>query len=72
MAAERVKLVSSNIEEAMWVDSKEELMLTFRGGRVYTYLGVPYHVFVGLTEADSPGKYFHENILGKFIAFKEA
>ena len=38
------------------------LYVSFHGGRLYSYSGVPYSVFQELMSADSHGKYFAANI----------
>jgi len=45
------------------------LKLRFRDGHEAVYLGVPADVVEGLDLADSPGKYFHSAIKGRFTAW---
>jgi hypothetical protein len=50
----------------------EELLVEFRGsgsetlGGVYKYQQVPLEVAIRFTTAESAGKYFRENVRGKF------
>lgn len=62
MTIQTVQLSSSAILSATYDDENEELSLTFSNGGTYDYRGVPKEVFDGLTQASSPGKYFHSQI----------
>ena len=58
-------LESSLIKGAQWDPFTKVLKITFRDAE-YDYIGVPQELFEALTEADSAGKFFHQNIRGKF------
>lgn len=53
-------LKSSLLASAEYIDPV--LYLTFKDGRKYAYYQVPQEIYQGLITAQSPGKYFHENI----------
>lgn len=55
-----MKVQSSTISEINY-DGKL-LTISFTNGREYVYEGVPANVYEAFTQADSKGKYFHENI----------
>lgn len=63
---EWVPVVSSNIARIRYQETSLTLEIEFHGGRVYQYFDVPLHVFDGLKNADSKGKYFHQSIRGHF------
>ena len=44
------------------------LEVEFRNGRRYQYNGVSKEMFRSLVDSGSPGKFFNENIKGKFGA----
>jgi hypothetical protein len=60
------QLSSSLIVRANYDPETETLSLQFANGRVYTYDDVPVSVYTGLLEADSPGRYYHQNIRGVY------
>ena len=60
------QLRSSLIVRANYDPETETLSLQFTNGQVYTYDGVPISVYTGLLEADSPGRYYHQNIRGVY------
>jgi hypothetical protein len=43
------------------------LELQFRNGAVYQYFRVPRRIYCDLLRADSKGRYFHQNIRGKYL-----
>lgn len=55
-----MKVQSSTISEINY-DGKL-LTVIFNNGREYVYEGVPASIYEAFTQADSKGKYFHENI----------
>lgn len=65
-----MEIQSSNISEADY-DGKD-LIITFKKGGVYRYLGVPQSVFNAFISADSQGKYFTQNIKLAYEVRKEA
>ena len=55
-----MKVNSSTISEINY-DGKL-LTVSFVNGREYVYEGVPASIYEAFTQAESKGKYFHENI----------
>jgi hypothetical protein len=43
-----------------------ELDITFVGGKIYRYVGVPLAIYVGFLEAESKGAFFNEHIKDVF------
>ena len=41
-------------------------VIEFHSGRTCEYHGVPYSVYAGLINASSPGRFYTENIRGRF------
>jgi hypothetical protein len=42
------------------------LIIAFRSGGLYAYFGVSFSEYTGLMQASSHGKYFHQNIKGRY------
>lgn len=61
----RQPVKSSNLVSAGYVAGVLEI--EFRGGKIYRYDGVPVEVYVGLTVADSAGKFFAQHIQPAYI-----
>lgn len=59
-------LESSLIKEVSWDPFTQVLTITFTKEGKYDYIGVPQEVFEEMTKAKSAGKFFHQNIRGKF------
>jgi hypothetical protein len=57
--------VSSSAIRAIGYDGYT-LRVQFHSGRVYDHPGVPYSVFEGLMMAASKGRYYNENIRGRY------
>tara|TARA_R100000005_G_C4992941_1_gene200086 strand:- start:934 stop:1170 length:237 start_codon:yes stop_codon:yes gene_type:complete len=57
---------SSWIENFAYVPSKQELSIETTKGSIYTFEGVPEEVANDMAEADSVGKFYHENLKGKY------
>lgn len=57
---------SSMIESYDWDDESHELTAKFKKGGVYSYPGVPEHVFQEMQGASSVGRYFLANIKGQY------
>jgi hypothetical protein len=53
---------SSNIISSIYDTDNKELKVTFKGGRTYTYDGVPHKIFTKLRMSESQGKFFNQNI----------
>ena len=60
------QLHSSVLVRATWDPDTEQLQIQFSSGRVYTFTDVPVSVYQGLLEADSPGRFFNEQIKGNY------
>lgn len=58
-------LVSTNLKRCRFTPATAELEIEFNGAS-WTYIAVPADVAARLVTADSPGKFFHENIRGHF------
>ncbi len=63
-----MKVNSSTIAEIDREVIKGELFLkiTFTSGAEYLYQGVPANVYEAFLMAPSKGKFFHENIAGRY------
>ena len=61
-------VVSSNIAGIGFDNG--ELQVEFHNGTIYRYMGVPEDVFEGFKISDSPGRYFYQNVKGKYTAEK--
>jgi len=57
---------SSALSSATYDDERQELTVTFKSGRAYTYRQVPPDVWDGLQNADSPGSFWRSNIMDQF------
>lgn len=57
---------SSAVSRAAYDGTRQLLWLTFQGGAVYCYFGVPPGVYRDLTTAPSKGKYLNGHIRGHF------
>lgn len=62
MPTEHAELDSSFLSRASYDTDSQTLTVSFKGGKSYTYEGVPQDVFEGLRDADSPGQYYAANI----------
>lgn len=57
---------SSNIKEMGHDAETNTLYVTFQGGARYSYADVPRALYTKGVESDSPGKWLHAEIKGKF------
>ena len=57
---------SSNIEALGFDEDSSTLQIEFKNGGLYQYFDVTENVFIGLRDADSPGRYLAENIKGMY------
>lgn len=64
--SEITKVESSNIEQLEYYKGTGRLIVTFKGGRRYQYLGVPEHLHKSMCEAESVGKFFAREIRNTF------
>jgi len=61
-----IKVASSNINAIKYEISSQVLEIKFNDGHVYSFSNVPGTIYLGMVSAPSKGKYFHQNIQGKF------
>lgn len=66
---------SSNVQRVGWFRLGDAcpipcMIVTFRNGATYMYIGVRRQRAVAMTRADSVGRYFIENIRNKFDYIK--
>jgi len=59
-------LESSIVKAAEWDPFTKVMTITFSQDGKYDYIGVPQELFEAFTKAPSAGKFFHQNIRGKF------
>lgn len=59
-------LRSSMIAAAGYDPDTRTLEIEFTSGRTYTHPGVPPHVYENLLAAESPGRYYNQNIKGVY------
>jgi hypothetical protein len=59
-------LDSTNINSVCYYEDTETLEIEFHNGYVYQYFDVPESFYTNLLGAGSRGKYFSENIKGRF------
>jgi hypothetical protein len=62
---------SSNIEMFGYDKPRKELFIKFKHGGLYKYIRVPNREFVGMSNAESKGKYFHTHIKDSYSFTKE-
>ena len=62
-----MKPVNSSFIKAVGYDANNRWLVTnHNDGTSIIYKEVPEHIYTGILEAESVGKYFHANIRGKF------
>ena len=66
MPIERQPVVSSDIASIGYDEATQTLEIEFRATGVYRYFSVPHAVRDSLLATPSPGKYFLQNIKGKY------
>lgn len=66
MTIEQTRFNSSSLAEGRYDDQTQTLTVTFNNGRSYDLEGVPREEWDGLRQAFSPGRYFNENLKGKY------
>ena len=59
---ERIQVISSNVAEVGYDESRAVLEIVFHSGPVYQYFDVPKIVFTELVNAESIGKYFNKKV----------
>lgn len=63
---DRQAVVSSNIAAVGYESATNTLEVEFTSGSVYEYLGVPQEVYDAFMTAESPGRYFAQNVKGAY------
>jgi hypothetical protein len=63
-------VLSSNIKAVLHDADTQELIVHFNNGGSYSYQGVSVEKADGFTQADSAGKYLHNNIKGQHVHTK--
>jgi lysyl-tRNA synthetase class 2 len=59
---------SSNIKSIDYIPKTKTLIVEFHSGRSYHYSKVPSTIHEEFINSDSKGRYFNQNILGKYEA----
>lgn len=57
---------SSNIESVGYDEASSTLQIEFKNGTTYQYFDVNEDVFIGLRDAESPGRYLATRIKGTY------
>ena len=68
MSAEEFGLNSSHLAGCVFDPETGELQITFQDGSTYNYANVPAEMVSGLRNAISPGRFFAENLKGRYEA----
>jgi hypothetical protein len=70
---EMIPVDSTNLDEVGYDADALELHVLFVGSSdtIYVYEGVPFDTYTALLNAESKGRYFHNNIRGRFDFRKE-
>jgi len=61
-----VDIQSSNIKNAIYDTTNKLLRITFNNDLLYEYHDVEWETFAKLRLAESQGKFFSQNIIGKY------
>jgi len=61
---------SLNIKEFGYIEYYKLLIVEFKSDQTYSYSNVPREIFDNMKKAESKGRYFNENIRGKYEQFK--
>lgn len=62
----RKPISSSHLRSVGYEPNTRKMHIEFKNGAVYEYQGVPEQFHKTLTEADSTGSFFHENVKPHF------
>lgn len=57
---------SSNIAATAYDPATKELQVEFKDGSIYSYTGVTPDIATGLASVESPGRFLHQQVKGKF------
>lgn len=61
-----IPVSSSNLSAAGYDPNSSTLIVNFKNGTTYKYLGVPQPIFDALMRAPSKGTYFNDNIKDRY------
>ena len=61
---------SQAIDGVCYDSARSELTIFFRSGTAYVYQEVQEPVFRAFIRADSPGRYYHEQVRGKYASHR--
>ncbi len=61
-----IKFDSSNLKEGWYFPESKKLKIQFNSGDFYEYYNVEKSVFDGFEGTESQGRYFNQNVKGKF------
>lgn len=67
---QRTPVTSSNLVSVGYNASSQTLEVEFKNGGIYQYDEIPLELYTGIMSAASAGRYFHQNIRGKYQARK--
>lgn len=62
----RTPVSSSNLASVGYDPQQQILEIAFRNGSVYQYFNVPLHIYQGLMNAGSHGRYFNNHIKDRY------
>ena len=60
------RVTSSNLKWVSYNSRSHEMLIQFQSGAVYQYWDVPGNISQGLVQADSPGKFFNQNVRNRY------
>jgi len=64
------KLSSSNVDSIRYLPGPSFLEVRFLDGKVYRYENVPVHLYEAMRYTQSPGRFVHAVLKGKFPSTK--
>lgn len=70
MNPKMIPVLSSNIDGYQYISQTQMMLITFKGGSVYSYEDVPLSVADQFLHAGSKGKFFGEHIRDQYITSK--
>ena len=59
-------VTSSNLKRVSYNPRSHEMLIQFQSGAVYQYWDVPGNISQGLVQAESPGKFFNQNVRNRY------
>ena len=63
---ERTKVNSSHFAAVGYDPAARKMHIEFKNGSLYEYMGVPEVFYKTLMDAESPGRFFHQNFKPHF------